>query len=148
MDSENRVRVLENIYVGVLADAVKWFSKEGILGKIREEKRSEQMLLGKEKAKQLGIKKQEEVFTRLSEIFNCNVWKISQESYGFSAETSACKLCASAKRLSTESPCNIYCLDVMEGMVKGLTQNSEFIVRETLWGGRKCKIDVINHSAG
>lgn len=28
MELENRVRVLENVYVGVLAEAVKWFSKE------------------------------------------------------------------------------------------------------------------------
>lgn len=148
MELENRVRVLENVYVGVLADAVKWFSKEGILGKVMEEKRSEQMLFGRERAKQFGIEKQEEVFTRVSEIFNCAVWEISQEPFGFSAETRACKLCALAKTLSTESPCNLYCLDPMEGMVKGLTQNSKFIVRETLWGGQKCKIDVINHSAG
>jgi len=148
MDLESRMRVFENVYVGVLVDAVKYFSKEGILGKVSEDKRSEQMLLGREKAKQFGIEKQEEVFTRLSEIFNCSVWEISQESYGFSAETSACKLCALDKRLSTESPCNIYCLDVMEGMVKGLVQNSKFVIKETLWCGRKCKIDVINHSAG
>ena len=148
MDLENRVKVLKNVYVGVLADAVKWFSKEGILGKVREEKRSEQMLLGRDNAKRFGIEKLEEVFTRTSEIFDCAVWEISQKPYEFSAETSACKLCASAKRLSTESPCNIYCLDPMEGMIKGLTPNSEFIVRETLWGGRKCKIDVINHSVG
>jgi len=148
MELENRVRVLENVYVGVLADAVKWFSKEGILGKVREERRSEQMLFGREKAKQFGIEKQEEVFMCVSEIFNCAVWEISQEPYGFSAETSECKLCALAKKLSTESPCNLYCLDPMEGMVKGLTPNSKYIVRETLWGGQKCKIDVINHSEG
>ena len=118
MKLENKVRVLENVYVGVLADAVKWFSKEGILGKVREERRSEQMLFGREKAKQFGIEKQEEVFMCVSEIFNCAVWEISQEPYGFSAETSACKLCALAKKLSTESPCNLYCLDPMEGMVK------------------------------
>ncbi|KJR45461.1 hypothetical protein UF75_4137 [Desulfosporosinus sp. I2] len=148
MDLEKRVRVLENVYVGVLVDAVKRFSDEGILGKVREKKRSEQMLFGNEKAKQFGIEKQEDVFSWVSEIFNCAVWEISQEPYGFSAETSACKLCALAKRLSTESPCNLYCLDVMEGMVKGLAPKGKFIVRETLWGGQKCKIDVINHSVG
>jgi hypothetical protein len=36
----------------------------------------------------------------------------------------------------------LHCLDPMEGMVKGLEPGAGFYVRETLWDGRKCRIDV------
>lgn len=62
MDLEKRVRVLENVYVGVLVDAVKRFSDEGILGKVREKKRSEQMLFGNEKPNSLESKNRKMCF--------------------------------------------------------------------------------------
>ncbi len=93
-------------------------------------------------ADRFGITKPEEVFIRLSEIFNCASWEIISEPGGFSAEAKACKLCGFAKKIGAQKPCNLYCLDPMEGMVKGLDNNLNFIVQETLWDGQKCKVEV------
>ncbi|MCX6000744.1 MAG: hypothetical protein NTU41_14495, partial [Chloroflexi bacterium] len=104
--------------------------------------RKEQMLTGKARADQFGVSRPEEVFRTLSEVFDCARWEIVNEAWGFSAEAKACKLCALARRMGASSPCHIYCLDPMEGMVKGLAPDLEFTVRETLWTGPKCWVEI------
>ncbi len=142
MDLEKRVKILETAYAGIQADAVRCFDKQGVLERVTEQKRKEQLALGKQQAERFGIQKAEDVFTRLPEIFNCATWEIKREEVGFTAQSKACKLCAMAKQMSKASPCRIYCLNPMEGMVKGINQNSTFEVKETLWDGQKCSIEV------
>ncbi len=142
MDSEKRAQILELAYAGVLADSVRCLGNEGILEKVTEQKKKEQFALGKQQAERFGIQKPEEVFTRLSEIFNCAVWEIHSMENGFTAESKTCKLCAIAKRMGTASPCSIYCLNPMEGMVKGIDPASTYHIKETLWDGQKCVVEV------
>ena len=143
MENEEKLQILQLTYAGVVADAVLQMGREGILEKVTKQKKEEQMLTGKMKAQQFGITQPEEVFQRLSEIFNCASWEIIPEPGGFSAEAKACKLCGFAKKFGAQKPCNLYCLDPMEGMVKGLDDNLNFIVQETLWDGQKCKVEVM-----
>ena len=142
MENEKKIQILQLTYAGVLADAVLQMGREGVLEKVTQQKKKEQMLTGKMKAEQFGITQPEEVFLRLSEIFNCAKWEIISEPGGFSAEAKACTLCGLAKKIGAQRPCNLYCLDPMEGMVKGLNDNLSFIERETLWDGKKCKVEV------
>ncbi|MFC2063282.1 hypothetical protein ACFLS8_05005 [Chloroflexota bacterium] len=142
MKNEDKIRILQLTYAGVLADAVLRMGREGVLEKVTREKKQEQMLRGKKNAEQFGITQPEEVFLKLSEIFNCASWEIMSEPGGFSAQANACKLCGFAKKFGAQKPCNLYCLDPMEGMVKGLNDKLDFTVRETLWDEQKCKITV------
>jgi len=142
MDTEKRVQILELAYAGALVDSVRCLNNEGILEKVTEQKKKEQFALGKQQAERFGIQKPEEVFQKLSEIFNCASWEILNKEMGFTAVSKVCKLCALAKRMGTESPCRIYCLNPMEGMVKGIDPAKEFNVGETLWDGGKCSIEV------
>ena len=146
MNLEQRVKVLETAYVGIQVDAVSFFGKEGILEKVTQEKKKEQLALGKLQAERFGIEKPEDVFMRLSEVFNCALWEIRKEMNGFIAESKACKLCAMGKKIGSPSPCRIYCLNPMEGMVKGINPKSTFEVKETLWDGQKCKIEIRNQN--
>lgn len=100
------------------------------------------MPTGKTKAAQFGITRPEEVFCRLTEIFGCARWEITAEAGGFAAETKSCKLCAIAKSIGAPGPCDLYCLDPMEGMVKGLAPELQFAVVETLWDGSKCRVEI------
>ncbi len=142
MDLEARVKTLELAYAGIQADAIRLFDQEGILEKVTEQKYREQLAMGKRQAEQFGIKKPEEVFKRLSEIFNCAVWEIGEGEDGFTAVSHACKLYAVAQRAGKVSPCRIYCLNPMEGMVKGLDPDGTFEVKSTLWDGPRCEIRV------
>jgi len=142
MNSEEKVRILQLTYAGALADAVLRMGRDGILPKVTQEKRTEQMRTGKAKAEQFGISRPEEVFSRLTEIFGCATWEMKTENGGFSAETKSCKLCAIAKRMGAPGPCDMYCLDPMEGMVKGLAPDMKFSVTETLWDGLKCRVEL------
>jgi hypothetical protein len=51
-------------------------------------------------------------------------------------------LCAMAKRLGAQSPCNVYCLDPMEGMVRGLNEKAVVTVEETLYHGAQCRVRI------
>lgn len=142
MEMEKKIKVLQGMYAGVLADSVFRMGKEGILEKVTEEKRVEQLRSGKIRAAQLGITRPQEVFEVLSEIFACASWKTTGTDHGFKAEAAGCMLCSMAKKMGAQSPCNIYCLDPMEAMVKGIDGNASYYVDETLWDGQKCQIEV------
>lgn len=142
MELEKKLKSLQMIYAGVLADAVNHFGKAGILEEVTAEKRKIQLLTGKAGAQNLGITNPEEVFTVLADIFGCADWKITSLENGFAAVASGCLLCALAKKMNASSPCYIYCLNPMEGMVKGLNPELQFRVVETLWDGKECRVEV------
>ena len=137
-----KIKVLQKMYAGVLADSVLRMGTEGILEKVTKEKKAEQMQNGKIRAAQMGITKPQAVFEVLSEIFGCTDWKTTDTDYGFKAEATGCMLCSIAKKMGTQSPCKIYCLDPMEAMVKGINNNADFTVHETMWEKQKCHIDI------
>ncbi len=143
MDSNKQVQFLQMAYAGVLADAVLQLNKEGVLSRVTERKRREQFATGTMKAKQFGITKPEEVFLKLSEIFACARWEIVNSPVnGFIAQANSCKLCAIAKNIGAPSPCHLYCLDPMEGLVKAVKTDAVYTVEETLWEGHRCLVNI------
>ncbi len=142
MNLEKRIQAMEAAYVGVQVDAIRCFNREGILDSVTAKKKGEQMAMGKQQAQRMGIQTTEEVFLRLSDIFNCAHWDIQVTDNGFAAENKACRLCAAAKMVGVPSPCSLYCLNPMEGMVKGLDPECTYRVCETLWDGEKCRIEI------
>jgi hypothetical protein len=145
MQNEKHIQTLQMTYAAVLADATSQFGRENVLEKVTQRKKAEQMATGKMKAEQFGITSPEAVFTRLAEVFNCAAWEIINGENKFVAENATCKLCAIAKKINAPSPCHLYCLDPMEGMIRGLNPGADFAVEETLWEGRKCRIRVENN---
>ncbi len=143
MDSDKQVQILQMAYAGALADAVLQFDKEGVLQHVSDRKRLVQLATGKIMATQFGMDKPEEVFLKLSELFGCAQWEIKNSSAeGFVAQANSCRLCAIAKKLGAPSPCRIYCLNPMEGLVKALKENVAYTVEETLWEGERCRVRV------
>lgn len=143
MELEQKIKMLQMVYVGALVDSLRWYSKEGILEKVTEEKRKEQFSTGKQRLSQFGASEPEQVFMKLSDLFNCARWEVDKKDSQFSAEARGCMLCVVAKKFMTGSPCKIYCLDPMEAMIKAIDPAIQFKVQETLWDGDKCKVEVI-----
>lgn len=144
MNTETRVKILENAYIGILVDSIYHYSKQGVLDNVIEDKKKIQMLMGKDQCVKFGITKPEDVFNVLSGAFNCAKWEFEHNDNGFEAKAKACKLCAFAKKVGIESPCYLYCLNPMEGMVKGLDATLDYEASETLWDGKECRVKVIN----
>ena len=92
MEINKHIQLLQRVYAGVLADAVLQLGKEGLLEKVTERKRDEQLKTGKQKAAQFQITTPESVFTNLSELFGCADWKIIPRETGFLAENRGCML--------------------------------------------------------
>ena len=147
MQNENDIQLLQMTYAAVLADATAQFARENVLQSVTQRKKAEQMATGKMKAAHFGITSPEAVFTRLATVFNCAAWEIQGTEKTFVAETTTCKLCVIAKKINAPAPCNLYCLDPMEGMVKGLNSRAAFEVEETLWDGKKCRVRVNDKTA-
>jgi hypothetical protein len=142
MDKDKQIQLLQLTYAHVLADATRQFGQEGILERVAARKREEQLAAGATKAAQFGITSAEQVFTRLAALFGCTAWRVTASEDGFTAEAGSCTLCGLARKLDAPSPCRLYCLDPMEGMVKGVEPEAEFVVEETLWDGAKCRVHV------
>lgn len=143
MELEKKVRMLQMAYAGILVDSLRWYTEEGILEKVTTVKRQGQLVTGKQRVEQFGIREPEQVFLQLSDFFNCASWEISKDRGRLLAETKTCMICSMAKKFTTGRPCNIYCLDSMEGMVKAIDPTLQFKVHMTLWDGDKCKVEVL-----
>jgi len=143
MESNKQVQILQMAYAGVLADAVLQYGKEGVLPAVTERKRQEQLATGKIMAAQFGMNAPEEVFLKLSELFGCAQWEIVNKSVdGFIAQAQSCRLCAIAKRIGAPSPCYIYCLNPMEGLVRAIKRDAVYAIEETLWEGKSCRVRI------
>jgi hypothetical protein len=143
MDKDKQIHLLQLTYAHVLADATRQFGQEGVLESVTARKRQEQLATGATKAAQFGIAAPEEVFTSLSAYFRCANWQVTPNGDGLTAETGRCVLCGLAKKMGAPSPCRLYCLDPMEGMVKGLRPAADFVVEETLWEAKRCRVKVL-----
>jgi hypothetical protein len=142
MELEQKLKLLQIVYASALADSTLRMGKEGVLEKVTQEKRKEQLMSGKARAAQFKIEKPEEVFMKLSELFGCANWAIKNEEESLTAEATGCMLCNIAKKMGAPCPCNIHCLDPMEGMIKGFDPDLNYDVKETLWSGQKCSVNV------
>jgi hypothetical protein len=143
MDTNEQIKILQLAYAGALVDAALQLSKEGVFEKVISRKRLEQIAGGSMRAAQFGITEPEAVFRKLSEIFGCANWEIIQEKGGgFTAQTTSCKMCTIAKKVGAPSPCHLYCLDPMEGLIKAVKEGATYTVEETLWDGQKCSVKV------
>ncbi|QUI21417.1 L-2-amino-thiazoline-4-carboxylic acid hydrolase [Vallitalea pronyensis] len=142
MHVETRLKVMERMYVHTLVDSIRHYGQLGVLDSIIEEKKKVQLSMGKKQAEQFGITQPENVFTVLSDIFNCTSWEIKRIHHGFQAKAKKCTLCAYAKKAGVESPCYMYCLNPMEGMVKGIDPQLDFKVEKTLWSDDACVVSV------
>ena len=140
MEALEKVRVLQAVYAGALADSVLRLGNEGVLEKVTKQKKNEQLACGKARAAQLGIASPEEVFIKLSDLMGCADWSVADDASGsgFTATATRCMLCSLSKRMGTQSPCRIYCLDPIEGMVKGLLADADFDVQSTLYESSQC----------
>ncbi len=143
MDREYMFKLLQTIYVGVLADVVFQLGKEGCLESVTNRKKEVQMLSSKKMAELFGISSPEEVFTKFRDLFDCTAWTIDKKSNGFIAKNLSCKLLSMTKKAGAPCPCNIYCLNPVEGIIKGLDNDLKFNVKDTLCEGNKCLIEVI-----
>lgn len=141
MEPMEKVRTLQAVYAGALADTVFRLGNEGVLEKVTQQKRAEQLAGGKVRAAQMGMTSPDEVFTKLADLMGCANWTVeTDEDSGLTATASRCMLCAMAKKLGAKSPCHIYCLDPMEGMVKGVDESARYDVQSTLYESDQCRI--------
>jgi L-2-amino-thiazoline-4-carboxylic acid hydrolase len=143
MDTNEKLKAVQMIYAGALADMTLRMGNAGVLEQITKEKRDEQFITGKSRALQMGITKPEEVFTRLSDLMGCANWQIERtDENEFRAVATGCALCTIAKKIGAPSPCNPFCLNPMEGMVVGFAPETEFSVEDTLYEGNECRVCV------
>jgi hypothetical protein len=143
MEPMEHVKMLQMMYAGVLADAVLRYGQEGVLEHVTQTKFAEQLANGKARAAQMGITNTEEVFAKLTALMGCADWATARDASGVvTATATRCMLCAMAKRIGAQSPCNVYCLDPMEGMVRGLNEKAVVNVEETLYSGAQCRVRI------
>lgn len=142
MNNEVKLKVLQNIYANVLAESVYYFENGDNITLVEKEKRERNMKMGKILVEQFTMNTPKDVFRWSAEIFDCADWEVNEKEKITTATVKGCRLCNYAKKLGAKSPCKIYCLNPMEGMVKGIDSEFKFEVLETLWNGEKCTVKI------
>jgi hypothetical protein len=143
MDSAEHIRILQFTYAAQLADTVARYGRAGILDEVTEARRRQRMAAGAAQAAQLGIAGPQDAFTVSAELFGCADWSVTSEpAGGFVATAERCLLCGMVKKAGGPSPCRLFCLDPIEGMVYGLEPDAVVDVQETLFDGGRCRVRV------
>ena len=143
MTNEQHLSVLRNLFTRLQAETMLRYAKAGILNDIEGERIQLSLAFGENSAQMLGVTRPEEAFLKPAAIVDCASWDISSNGNGMTAISSGCKLTAMCKKLETPSPCRMYCLSPIEGMIKALKPEARFTVKSTLWSGKSCNIEVI-----
>jgi hypothetical protein len=144
MDTAQHIRLLQLTYAAQLADATRHYGLAGILDRVTAERRAQRLAAGATQAAQLGVKDAPGAFTVSADLFGCADWAVAPEEAdgAFEATAGRCLLCAMVKKAGGASPCRLFCLDPMEGMVKGVAPGTEFEVLDTLFEGARCRVRV------
>ena len=142
MTNEQKLSAVRRLFTTLQAETISRYSKAGIFADIERERIELSLALGENNAKMLGVTKPEEAFTIPSAIVDCALWDISSNGNCLKAISSGCKLAAMCKKLEAPSPCRMYCLSAIEGMIKALKPAALFTVKSTLWSGTNCTIVV------
>ena len=142
MDNERKIQTLQNFYVAAIADAAFQFTSEGVMQGVEKRKKAMQAKTAHNMIQSLGIVKMEDAFLKTAELINCAGWVIENNDKGFKAVSKTCKLAAIAKKMGSESPCNMYCLNPLETMVKAVNPDVLFETKSTLWDEKECRVDV------
>ena len=139
---EQQVKTLQLTYASALADAVVRYGNEGILDKITEQKRAEQMRNGASLASRLGVTEPKHAIEKTRDMFGCANFVCTDAHDGFEAFATNCMLCSISKQMGKFSPCQMFCLSPFEAMIKGVSPDAKFDVVSTLWDSEKCVIKV------
>ena len=129
---------LQMIYTMQLLDALKQYQNFSILDEVTEVKRKEQIMQGKTKIEHMGITSVDQIFQYLNETFGCAKWEVDLGN-NF-ASTKTCMLQAIAKKMNLPSPCKLFCLDPIEGLLNGIDENIKVTVQKTLWDKDECRL--------
>ena len=137
---ELKVKTLQLAYASALADTVVRYGNEGILDKITEQKRAEQMKNGASLAARLGATEPNQAIEKTRDLFGCANFVCTHALDGFEAVATKCMLCSISKQMGKFSPCQMFCLSPFEAMIKSISPGAEFDVVSTLWDSEKCVI--------
>jgi len=137
---EQKIKTLQLTYAAALADSVVRYGNAGVLDKITEQKRAEQMNNGAALAAKLGVAEPKQAIEKTQDLFECADFVCIDTSSGFEAVATRCAICSISKQMGKYSPCQIYCLSPMEAMMKGVSPDTEFQVVSTLWESDRCII--------
>ena len=142
MTNEQKLSVVRNLFTRLQAETMFRYAKAGILNDIEGERIELSLASGADSARMLGVTRPEEAFLKPAAIVDCATWDISSNGNGLTAICAGCKLAAMCKKLETQSPCRMYCLSAIEGMIKALKPEALFSVKSTLWKGKNCTVEV------
>jgi hypothetical protein len=136
------MEVLRSLYIRLEAETMLRYAGAGILKGVEEERSELSLAAGKASAQMLGVTTPKEAFKKPAAIVDCASWKILANEKSFTAVCVGCKLAAMCKELNTPSPCRMYCLNPIEGMVKAVEAEARFKVESTLMSEKNCTVKV------
>ena len=140
---EQKLKTLQLGYAAALADSVVRYGNEGVLEKITEQKKAEQMRNGAGLAARFGVTSPKQAIEKTRDTYGCANFACADTDGGFQAVATSCLLCSISKQMGGRfSPCRIHCLSPMEAMINGVSPGADFRVISTLWESDKCLIKI------
>lgn len=140
MSFDSKFKLLQQIYALSLVESNIKYSKYGFFEEVVSQKKKEGVLNAARSVERFHMKKIDDVFFNLSELFGCANWKIKEDMNEKFVIATSCMLCSFSKALNAPKPCNLNCLEPMKAMVQSLDFDANFEVLKTLWNDKECLV--------
>lgn len=142
-NNDQYLQTMRTLYTALQAETLLRYEKAGVLNEIETEKYKLSLINGKNNVLFLNISTLEETFLVPSRVVECARWDIEKDEHKLTARCKGCKIINHCKKIGAPSPCKIYCLNPIEGMVKAINPDTDFQVKSTLWDSDICHVEVI-----
>ncbi len=142
MEQQMKINTLRQVILIQAVEALRNYTEQGVLDKVIADKQKRDIRDGANRAKLFGITKPEQILALNSELYDCAVWDIKNDGEDVVAVADSCKMCTMVKDAGLPSPCALFCINPVDGVVRGVTGNYKLKVEETLWNGDCCRFRI------
>ncbi len=142
MEPSVQTQALQQLVLIQPLEALRNYNNHGILNQVTRENRERDLAGGAAKAASFGFTRPEDILEFDLNVIDCAKWSIQKKTSETIAITKHCKLCNMAKDQELPSPCALFCINPVRGIVEGVEGNYRLDVEETLWNGDCCRFKI------
>lgn len=146
MEQKTKIKTLQLLYAGLLADMVSIYDKHRILESVISQKSIENQLAAPARVSQFKLTAPKDVFETHNKLIGYADWQIKVIDKNTFVSSTSCKLCDIAKSMNTVEPCHLCCIDPLSTICEALNVPHKIEVVKTLWEKDECVFKIYSRN--
>jgi len=138
MEQKTKIKTLQLLYAGLLADTVSIYEKHKILESVISQKSIENQLAAPARVSQFKLNAPKDVFEVHNKLIGYADWQIKVIDGNTFVSSTSCKLSDIAKSINTIEPCRLCCIDPLNSICEALRVPHKIEVVKKMWEEDAC----------